>query len=340
MKTSQVQPNGRNAPDGNGAAEPEAVSKRRGRMPGAAGPTIVLLCLIVPIILGILATAGEETTAERAIETQQASSTAVPQPQSTTSSRPRLLDQQYYFVNGCVSAPVDCGKANAGTWGEYYQQLGRMYEEAAAAVAGEEQVSSFDDWATTHVHFISAQTAAEGAHELEQILPQNTAQADIHMIGTSAGGASIFAYLGRALRGDVPLDKRVRSGIAVDSPLGFQFPFRSGDVFLGVQAGAMKSDVAAGVGEWAKAANILLFTVNTPNDIVNHETVPDVRNDPAPVYAEEEDTPPKPVYVNCESVFCSAFNIAERLTLGSTWHIYTGSHMADSTQQFMEEHWR
>jgi hypothetical protein len=207
--------------------------------------------------------------------------------------------------------------------------LNRLYDEAVASVTGGEPQPSFEEWAAEHVHFISAQTAADGAYQLGQVLPQNPTQADIHMVGTSAGGASIFSYLGRALRGEVSLDPRVRSGIAVDSPLGFQFPFRSGDIFLGIQAGVMKSDIELGMGEWAKAANISLFTVNTLNDIVNHATIPDVPDDNAPVYPQA-DVPPTP---NPDSIL-------DKLSQGSTWHIYTGSHMADSTREFMEEHWR
>jgi hypothetical protein len=285
----------------------------------------------LPIALNVLAINSEEASANAAVQEIQLTQTAVPAPTSQAAAvgRPRILDQHYYFVNGCVSAPVDCGQADGNTWGEYYQELKRLYEEAAASITTGDPALPFDQWATEHVHFISARTAADGAYNLEQMLPQNQSQADFHMIGTSAGGASIFSYLGRALRGQITLDRRLRSAIAVDSPLGFQFPFRSGDVFLGIQAGAMKSDIEVGIGEWSKAAAISLFTVNTPNDIVNHEVVPEVPDDPAPVYPDES-APATPI----------PNNIGQALTQGSTWHIYTGSHMAESTQKFMEEHWR
>src|SRR5436190_10611715 len=327
MDSPQPQPDTTPAPD---AASP--VNRRP--LPGSLGVAIVLVCLIVPLILGVWSVNAEQTSGEKAAQAVIATATATSAnaPAATAQpgaqARPLLLDQHYYFVNGCVSASVDCGKAGAGNWGEYYQELSKLYGEAAASVAGKEQVPTFDEWAKTHVHFLSARTAADGAYEIEQALPQNTAQSDFHMIGTSAGGASIFAYLSRALRGEVPLDKRIRSAIAVDSPLGFQFPFRSTDLFTGIQAGAMKSDVELKIGEWAKAANISLFAVNTPNDIVNHETVPDVPEDAAPVYPAES-VPPTP-----ES------NPMARLTQGSAWHVYTGSHMAESTQKFMEDHWR
>jgi hypothetical protein len=304
--------------------------------PAVAGVAVLLGCLVLPAILGVLSVATEQAAGDKATQDLHASATGTAASASTGQTptpagqaRPRLLDQHYYFVNGCVSAPIDCGKANGGTWGEYYTELGHLYGEAAAQVAGQEQLPTFDEWAKTHTHFLSGQTAAAGAYEIEQALPQNKSQADIHMIGTSAGGAAIFFYLSQAIRGNVELDRRVRSGVAVDSPLGFQFPFRSSDFFLGVQAGAMKSDVELGIGEWAKAANISLFTVNTPNDIVNHETVPDVPDDNAPVYPPEG-APPTP---NPDSPI-------DRLTKGGTWHVYTGSHMAESTRQFMEEHWR
>jgi hypothetical protein len=286
---------------------------------------------MLPFVLGIISINSEQAAQERALQEILAAPTATAQPAGgqPTESRPLLLDQHYYFVNGCVSSPVNCGTADGETWGEYYQELRRLYDEAAASVGSEEQQPTFDQWAGEHVHFISAQTAADGAYKIKEALPQNTSQAGIHMLGTSAGGASIFSYLGQALRGDVPLDRRVRSAIAVDSPLGFQFPFRSSDWFLGTEAGAMKSDVELGIGEWSRAVNLSLFAVNTPNDIVNHETVPDVPEDAAPVYPQES-APPTP----------APDNIGQKLTQGIPWHVYTGSHMAESTRQFMDEHWR
>src|SRR4051812_966597 len=307
----------------------------RRSLSGAAGVLIILGCFALPIVLGVLSVNNEEAAGEQAARDLSAAATATAAVASTgtvetsTQGRPRLLDQHYYFVNGCVSAPVDCGKADGDTWGEYYTELSRLYSEAANSAADKEQVQPFDQWAKSHVHFLSGQTAAAGAYEIEKALPRNRDPADIHMIGTSAGGASIFFYLAQVMRGEVELDRRIRSGVAVDSPLGFQFPFRSSDLFLGIQAGAMKSAVELNIGEWAKAANISLFTVNTPNDVVNHETIPSVPDDNAPVYPPDS-TPPTP---NPDS-------FVDKLTKGTTWHIYTGSHIAESTRQFMQEHWR
>ena len=33
-------------------------------------------------------------------------------------------------------------------------------------------------------------------------------------------------------------------------------------------------------------------------------------------------------------------HLEEFLDLGSTWHIYTGSHMSNSARHFIDEHWR
>jgi len=316
------------SPSTDGASQPVAPSpKRTHSSPGAVGVVVVVACLLLPVVLSVLASLTEEAAAQNALQAIKSAPTAVES--APTTGRPRLLDQHYYFVNGCVSAPIDCHKANGDTWGEYYTELRRLYDESVASLSDASSQPSFDEWARQHVHFLSAQTAADGVYEIKKALPENSSPSDIHMIGTSAGGASIISYLGRVLRGEVPLDKRLRSAVAVDSPLGFQFPFRSSDIFLGIQAGAMKSDVELGMGEWAKAANISLFTVNTPNDIVNHETIPDVPDDAAPIYPQA-DAPPTPI----------PGDIGQALSEGSTWHIYTGSHIADSTRQFMEGHWR
>src|SRR6476620_5832309 len=238
MNTPQDQPD---VSQGAGAPSPGG----RPRLSGAVGVAIVLGCLVLSGVLGVWSVTTEQVAGEKAARELEATATsiaAVATPsagQTPAQAHHRLLDQHYYFVNGCVSAPVDCGKATGDTWGEYYTELRHLYDEAAASVAGRggsrtAPTPTFDEWAKTHVHFLSGQTAAAGAYQIEQSLPQNKDQADIHMIGTSAGGASIFAYLSRAMRGEVALDRRVRSGIAVDSPLGFQFPFRSSDLFLGI----------------------------------------------------------------------------------------------------------
>src|SRR3954465_7501231 len=131
-----------------------------------------------------------------AIATAAPAATAQPNAQV----RPRLLDQHYYLVNGRDYAPVGLGKSTGDNWGEYYDELHKLYDEAAAQVAGTEQVATFDEWAKTHVHFVSGQTAVAASYEIEQSLPQNTDPGDIHMLGTSAGGAGIFEYLSRVLR--------------------------------------------------------------------------------------------------------------------------------------------
>jgi hypothetical protein len=290
-------------------------------------------------LLATLTYTTENAAKERYLQALNASGspTALPQatPQAGTAG---ILDQHYYFVNGCVSAPVDCGNATPTTWGEYYEELRRLYDEAAQSAGG--TAPPFDEWATEHIHFISANTANVGAGNIAEALPSNSANADIHMIGTSAGGASIVTYLSRAMRGEVPLDRRIRSAIIVDSPLGFQPTFTADDVGTAIQQGAMKADVAMGVGEWAKAAGITLLTVDTDNDIVGHDPVPETLDDPLPVYPEQSDTPPLPVYLTCTALPCQAINLVELFILGSTWHVYTGSHMAEGAKDFIGEHWR
>ena len=80
---------------------------------------------------------------------------------------------------------------------------------------------------------------ADGANKIKQRLAQGRLASDIHMVGMSAGRAAIFSYLSRTWRGQVAVDARLRSAIAVDSPLGFQFPFSASDLILDLQAGIM-----------------------------------------------------------------------------------------------------
>jgi pimeloyl-ACP methyl ester carboxylesterase len=252
--------------------------------------------------------------------------------------RPPLLDRHYYFVNGCVAAPGECAEAGPDDWGEYYAEMRLLYEEAAQ-VAACEQAPAFEEWAAAHTHFITSQTAADGASSLVEALHENTASSDIHVVGTSAGGAAVFTYLSQAMRGEVPLDRRIRSVMTVDSPLGYQPPFTSDDMLSGLQAGSMKTDVQSGIGEWAKAAGISMLTIDTRQDIVGYDPLPHVANDPSPTYPQG-DTPPVSPYPACRSLPCRLEHMAEYLDLGSVWHTYTGSHMAESARQFAREHWR
>jgi hypothetical protein len=141
------------------------------------------------------------------------------------------------------------------------------------------------------------------------------------------------------MRGDVPFDRRIRSVMTVDSPLGYQHPFTGDDLLSGFQAGSMKTDVEPGIGAWAMAAGIAILTIDTVQDIVGYDPLPGVPNDPNPTYSQAG-TPPASTYIECRSLDCRLEHMAEHLDLGSVWHVYTGSHMADSARQFAEEHCR
>jgi len=256
--------------------------------------------------------------------------------------RPRLLDQHYYFVNGRVAAPSDYSKPDQDDWGEYYGELGRMYEEATQAVSNR-TAQSFDEWVVEHVHFVVSENGPAGAHNIEQALQMNGDSVDIHMVGTSVGGTAIISYLSEAMRGEIPLDRRIRSVMIVDSPLGTRPPFAPANVvdglMNGLQASSMRSDVAFGLGVWAEASHVVIFTVDSRQDIVGFDPLPGVANDANPVYLQD-DAPPVSAYLKCNSVLCQLGNLADFLDLGSTWHIYTGSHMAISAREFIDEHWR
>jgi hypothetical protein len=297
------------------------------------GTAIVLACIILPLGLVELSLSVQEETAGLYIEALQETSGP-----PAASAPAFLLDAHFYFVNGCVAAPGACGGAGPADWGEYYAELRSRYEEAAQA-AGREQALPFDEWAAGHAHFILSESAAAGATGIAQGLSDNTADGEVHVVGTSAGGAAVFTYLSQAMRGDVPFDRRIRSVMTVDSPLGYQFPFTGDDLLSGFQAGSMKTDVEPGIGAWAKAAGIAILTIDTVQDIVGYDPLPDVPNDPNPTYSQAG-TPPASTYIECRSLDCRLEHMAEHLNLGSVWHVYTGSHMADSARKFAEEHWR
>lgn len=309
-----------------------------------AGTAIVLACIALPFILAQLTTWTEEADRDRHLQALRTTITASPHALLVVQGRvrPQLLDQHYYFVNGRVASPSDYCEPDEKDWGEYYAELGRLYEQASRAV-NSQPAQSFEEWAGEHVRFVAAVNGPAGAHNIAQALQMNSDRGDIHMVGTSVGGTAIISYLSEAMRDETPLDRRIRSVMTIDSPLGTRPPFAPADLvdglMNGLQATSMRSDVAFGLGEWAETSNIAMFTVDTRQDIVGYDPLPGVANDANPLYPQS-DTPPVSAYLKCDSVLCQLGNLGDFLDLGSTWHIYTGSHMATSAREFIDRHWR
>jgi hypothetical protein len=320
-------------------------SKLVGSLVGAA---VVLACIALPLVLGQLSVSMEEDIGEARIHALYASGTVSHMALGTTvdagqpAAGAHLLEHHYYFVNGCIASPGSCTGPHVSDWGEYYDELRRLYYEAVQN-SGRTQSQAFEAWAATHTHFIMSRLAPSGADSLARALAENKESGDIHVVGTSAGGSTVISYLSQAMRGEVPMDRRIRSVITVDAPLGHKLQLDWGDVVEGLlhgfQASAMKTDVQSGLGRWAKLAGIAILTVDTEQDIVGYDPLPDVSNDPNPQYRQSE-APPMPTYPNCTSLLCEFGSLAEFLDLGSAWHMYTGSHLADSALQFIDEHWR
>jgi hypothetical protein len=304
---------------------------------------VVVACVATPFALGQLSLSIEQSATADYIRALESPASAPPTDAAPaqTPARPGLLDEHFYLVNGCVSVPFNCSGASEDRWGEYYAELRRLYYRAVGEGQSGARAVSFERWAIDerHVRLVSAETAHDGALALERALAGDDASTTINVVGTSAGGAAVMSYLSRAMRGDAPLDRRVRTVLTVDSPLGFQVPFTEGKILDSLQAGIMKSDVEMGIGEWAKAAGIKIMTIDTPNDIVSHDPLPGITYDKTPVY-RQVDTPPLPAYPRCYTLGCRAIHLFEMIDLGSTWHVYTGSHMADSARAFVDAEWR
>lgn len=310
-----------------GARRPGARGvQRTRRLTSALGTAIVAVCLLVPSILGSITDQIEATATQASLRAATAGDPA-PVP---------LAGRDYYLVCGCVSNPLDCGKANRNTWGEYYDELGRLY---AAETATAYEVPGFAQWAADHVHYVSVQTAADGPEAIAAALAANPTARSIHLIGTSAGGATLVSYLSRAMRGALALDTRVREALIVDAPLGFAFPLRWSNLLAGVEAGMMKTDVAPGLGEWARRENIAVFTVDTPYDLIEHDPIPGVPYDPAPRYPER-DAPARPLAAGgCAWVLCPVLQALDIATTRMAWHNYTGNHIPQSARDFMAGQW-
>jgi pimeloyl-ACP methyl ester carboxylesterase len=252
-----------------------------------------------------------------------------------------MLDSHFYFLSGCVSNPGDCGKSHGGSWGEYYLTLHAIYDESASdtAKAGGPAWPAFETWARDHTHFLSSRTTGEGTLALERSLAGFPSKGEVHLLGTSVGGSTALAYLSRAMRGQTQLHPGVASAAIVDAPLGFQFPMQAEDIGPGLQAGFLKTDLQARLGEWLRIRGIALLTVDTQYDIIGHDPVPGVPYDPNPVYGDDQ--PPKPsVDPDCQLPLCQTATFVEGITIRNAWHNYTGGHIPGSVAEFMREHWR
>jgi hypothetical protein len=299
---------------------------RTHRWTNALGTAIVAVCLLVPSILGSITDQIEATATSAYLQ-------ALP---STDPAPVPLAARDYYLVCGCVSNPIDCGKSNRNSWGEYYTELSRLYAGETAAVY---EAPGFPQWAADHVHYVSVQTAADGPDTIADALAANTTARSIHLIGTSAGGAALVSYLSRAMRGAVAPDPRVRAALIVDAPLGFAFPLRWSNLLAGVEAGAMKTDVAPGLGTWLQQWHIAIFAVDTPYDLIEHDPIPGVPADPAPLYPDS-DAPPRSVTGDgCRGVLCPIVQARDTLMARIAWHNYTGNHMPQSAQDFIGGQW-
>lgn len=318
-----------------------AIRRHNRALTNAMGTLAVLICLAIPVGLGTMTWQIDARNAATHLRNAEATVTAVAAGAPALRSpapAPDMRANHYYFISGCVSNPGDCGKAHGGSWGEYYLTLHALYDESATE-AGGSMWPAFDTWASEHTHFLSTQTATDGMLALDESLREIETDGAVHVIGTSAGGSVILAYFSRAMRGSVQLDPRLASAVTVDAPLGFQFPMQTGDLGPGLEAGLIKSDVYARIGEWLAIWSIPVLTVDTPYDVVGHDPVPGVPYDPSPVYGG--DPPPLPVGdPDCQLPLCQTTNFFETLTVRNAWHNYTGGHIPGSVAEFMREHWR
>jgi pimeloyl-ACP methyl ester carboxylesterase len=321
-----------------------AIRRHNRALTNAMGTLAVLICLAIPIALGIMTWQIDNRNTDTYLRNARATATQVTAGAPAVSAPLQPNDMRanhYYFISGCVSNPGDCGKAHGGSWGEYYLTLHAIYDQVAteARTPGGLSWPAFDTWASEHSHFLSTQTATDGTLALDKSLREIETNGEVHLIGTSAGGSVILAYFSRAMAARLQLDPRIASAVMVDAPLGFQFPMQSGDVGPGLEAGLIKSEVHARIGEWLNIWGIPLLTVDTPYDIIGHDPVPGVPYDAAPVYGG--DTPPRPVAdADCQSPLCQTANFFETITVRNTWHNYTGGHIPGSVAEFMREHWR
>ncbi len=299
---------------------------RTHRWTNALGTAIVAVCLMVPSILGSI-TDQVEATATRAYLQAPPAREPAPVP---------LAARDYYLVCGCVSNPIDCGKSNRTAWGEYYEELSRLY---AGETATAYEAPGFPQWAADHIHYVSVQTAADGPDAIAAALSANTTARSIQVIGTSAGGAALVSYLSRAMRGAFALDARLRAALIVDAPLGFAFPLRWSNLLAGVEAGGMKTEVARGLGAWLRQRHIAIFAVDTPYDLIEHDPIPGVPYDPTPLYPDS-DAPPRSVTGDgCRGALCPLLQARDTLMARIAWHNYTGNHMPQSAQDFMAAQW-
>jgi RHS repeat-associated protein len=138
----------------------------------------------------------------------------------------------YVFVAGCVFNPCS-DEVPRTAFGDYMDLLRDLFDAGgwgyalASTIGG--HAMSFDQWAATHVHTANVSSLDDGAARINHILRSEipTGDFNMHLFGTSQGGAALLQYITYTLPGTASeghgsiyqLDSRIASFITVDSPL-------------------------------------------------------------------------------------------------------------------------
>jgi RHS repeat-associated protein len=249
----------------------------------------------------------------------------------------RFIDQlgfgpedYYIFVQGCTSSTA-CDRDDPSDWGEYGEQLKKMYDEEGWGVigtfGGQTITMPFEVWAKTHVKYVGAKTLAGGAEGIRKTIEGITDHGpgvDIHLLGHSEGGAAVAKYLLEAADGK-GADSRVKSAVLIDAPL---VTYQPGWVVLGGFGRKINE-----LGSAASTLGVNVLTVDTANDWVSHPPIHGIPEVSDPRYPKGHGLA-MPDHENHDRVEFPPSDAQ------SAWHDHTSRFMAEQTRDFLSEVWK
>ena len=225
----------------------------------------------------------------------------------------------YVFVEGCVFNP--CKEDVPITdFGEYMEILRELYIKEGWGYAAGDKYVAFADWAKTHVYTANASSLDDAAARINDILTNKIpkdSNSNIHLLGTSQGGAAIMQYLADTYGSNAKykLDPRIASVTTIDSPLNDvkRMPPNMG-AYL-----AANTRVKTGV------TNYTALTVDAPSSLVEADPVAGIPNNDSPNY-----TYPQPKILGIQ--FTSCINICR--------HTFVTGHAFPDTKAFLLRVWK
>ncbi len=192
-------------------------------------------------------------------------------------SRPTLADH-VIFVCGVPVAPWVQPRPACEVWAIWLQRLREVLAEQTDEHEGDTRQPPDDEWRRwleAHVHFFHVRRVREGVARLAALLGAHADEpGEAHVIGHSAGGATVLGYLAGLRNGALALPGMpIRSAITLDASVS-GLAARWSDVrsYLRDVAGSGWQELSA----WSQERGISVLTASNELDIWSHRALADL----------------------------------------------------------------